>query len=61
MIIITHRINSAMAADKIIVLNEGVVEQVGDHNSLMREEGLYKRIAMIQNNEIGGMSDGSND
>ena len=61
MIIITHRINSAMAADKIIVLNEGVVEQVGDHNSLMCEEGLYKRIAMIQNNEIGGMSDGSND
>ena len=58
-IIITHRINSAMAADKIIVLNEGAVVQVGDHKSLMAQEGLYRRIAMIQNNEIGGDSDES--
>ncbi len=53
-IIITHRINSAMTSDKIVVINKGHVEQVGTHKELMEEEGLYRRIALIQNNEIGG-------
>ncbi len=52
-IIITHRINSAMAADKIIVLNEGRIEQIGTHENLISTPGLYQRIARIQNNEMG--------
>ena len=53
-LIITHRILSAMQADKIIVLENGVISQLGTHQSLLEEEGLYKRIAWIQNQMIEG-------
>lgn len=51
-LIITHRVNSAMNADRIIVVNEGRVEQMGNHAELMAQEGLYRRIALIQNNQM---------
>ncbi len=47
--LITHRVSSAQSADKIIVLDHGRIIQTGDHNSLISEEGLYKRIYEIQN------------
>lgn len=53
-IIITHRVNSAMEADLIVVLNKGRVEQIGTHDELMSQAGLYQRISNIQNNKIGG-------
>lgn len=49
MIMITHRVSSAMHADQIIVLENGRIVQSGTHTELMKEEGLYRRIAMIQN------------
>ncbi len=52
MIIITHRVSSAMQADKIITFEKGSISQVGDHDSLINEEGLYKRIYEIQSNLI---------
>lgn len=53
-IIITHRVNSAMEADFIIVLDQGSVVQIGTHQELLNQEGLYKRIAQIQNSQVGG-------
>ncbi|MGB7595165.1 MAG: ABC transporter ATP-binding protein [Erysipelotrichaceae bacterium] len=55
--LITHRIASAQNADKIIVLQEGEVTQIGTHASLSLEEGLYKRIVEIQNAMIEGGED----
>lgn len=52
-IIITHRINTAMQADKIIMLDQGKLVQMGSHQELMQEEGIYKRIAKIQDVEGG--------
>lgn len=46
--IITHRVSSAQHADRIIVLEDGQISQVGTHDTLMREDGLYQRIARIQ-------------
>jgi ATP-binding cassette subfamily B protein len=46
--IITHRITTAKEADKIIVLNEGRVENIGTHDSLKNKEGLYKTLWDIQ-------------
>ncbi len=47
-IIITHRITTAMEADKIIVLDKGKVSNIGTHESLKEEEGLYKDLWAIQ-------------
>ena len=46
--IISHRISTVMAADKIIVLNHGKIETIGTHDMLIKKEGIYKRIWDIQ-------------
>lgn len=48
MLMITHRVSSAKKADMIIVLQDGHVAQMGTHEELMKEEGLYHRIYEIQ-------------
>ena len=46
--IISHRISTVMDADKIIVLNHGIIEDMGDHETLIKKDGIYKRIWDIQ-------------
>ena len=43
-IMIAHRLSTVVNADKIIVLNEGRLEEEGSHNDLIRSEGLYARM-----------------
>jgi len=40
-IIITHRIYSLLAFDKIIVLEDGVIKDSGTHEELLQNEGFY--------------------
>jgi ATP-binding cassette subfamily B protein len=47
-IIITHRITTAKQADIIIVLNNGSVENIGNHETLKNVDGLYKNLWDIQ-------------
>jgi len=49
-IIITHRITTAANADKIIVLKDGIITNVGKHEKLIKEDGLYKNLWDIQSN-----------
>ncbi len=53
-LIITHRVATAQAADKIVVLQEGKVSQMGTHAELIKQEGLYARIVEIQGRMIEG-------
>ncbi len=46
--IISHRITTLCEADHILVLDHGRLVQQGTHSELIREEGLYRRIAEIQ-------------
>lgn len=48
-IIISHRISTVSEADKILVLDNGSIIQEGNHSSLLKEEGLYRRLYDIQN------------
>ncbi|MBT4576592.1 MAG: ABC transporter ATP-binding protein [Candidatus Cloacimonetes bacterium] len=43
-IIISHRISSIQHADKIIVLNEGKIEEEGNHKQLLTLNGIYADI-----------------
>lgn len=47
--IISHRISTVCEADLILVLDKGKIVQSGTHESLLKEEGLYKRVYNIQN------------
>lgn len=47
--IISHRISTVMEADEIIVLDNGKIVQKGTHETLFNQEGLYKRVYIIQN------------
>ena len=46
--IIAHRIQSVMIADLILVLDKGAVVQMGTHEDLLAQEGMYRRIYDIQ-------------
>jgi len=47
-IMVTQRAATALSADKIVVLDEGLVAGVGDHKSLMRDCPTYREIALSQ-------------
>lgn len=47
-IIITHRIATAQAADKIIVLEDGVAKAIGTHAELIARPGFYQEMWRIQ-------------
>ena len=42
--VIAHRLSTIKSADKIVVLNEGRVEQIGSHDELFAEDGLYREL-----------------
>ena len=47
-ILISHRITTLMQADEIVVLDGGRVSQMGTHETLSQQEGIYRRICRIQ-------------
>lgn len=46
-VIIAHRLSTIKKADKIIVLNEGRVEDIGTHDELVARGGLYAHMTEI--------------
>ena len=53
-IIIAQRISSVQYADKIVVLDEGTVADVGTHDELMKTSRIYKEIYDSQQEGGGG-------
>ncbi len=47
-LIIAHRLSTIQNADSIIVLENGKIVQQGNHQELMNEEGLYKKLINMQ-------------
>jgi ABC-type multidrug transport system fused ATPase/permease subunit len=67
-IFVSHRLSSATTADKIIVLKEGEIIEVGTHRELMAADGEYARLFSTQAKryieaaqETSGENDGSGD
>lgn len=50
-LVIAHRLATIRAADRIVVMDEGRIVEQGNHSSLIKEGGLYARLASLQFNE----------
>jgi ATP-binding cassette subfamily B protein len=46
--VIAHRLSTVTAADRIVVLREGGIAEVGDHATLMRRNGYYADLVRRQ-------------
>lgn len=46
--VIAHRLSTIRNADKIIVIDKGIVTENGTHEELMNQNGLYKRLNEMQ-------------
>ncbi len=47
-LVIAHRLSTIKNADRILVLDGGKIVQSGSHDELMEQDGLYKRLYMMQ-------------
>ncbi len=49
-IVIAHRLATVLKADRILVMDEGRIIEEGTHQSLIRQGGLYAKLARLQFN-----------
>ena len=47
-LVIAHRLSTVQHANRIVVLNEGRVVEIGTHTELIRQNGSYKRLYETQ-------------
>ena len=47
-IIIAHRLSTIQNADKILVIENGQLVQIGNHEELMQQKGTYQQLATLQ-------------
>lgn len=46
--IIAHRLSTVQHVDRIVVIDKGEIVQMGSHEELIQQEGLYKRLVDLQ-------------
>ncbi len=51
-IIIAQRISSVYKANKIIIIENGIITNIGTHQKLKAKKGFYKRIYELQHSEL---------
>lgn len=59
-VVIAHRLSTIQEAGQIVVLNQGKIEALGTHNSLLKEEGLYSQLYQRYHGEASTESAGKN-
>ena len=47
-IVIAHRLSTIQEADKIVVIDAGVIVEEGQHQDLMNKDGLYRKLVGMQ-------------
>lgn len=58
--IIAHRLSTIRNADKIIVINDGQIKEIGSHKELINKKGIYYKMytgMFDENNNYGGIDE----
>lgn len=51
-IVIAHRLSTIQKADEILVMEKGAIKESGNHNELLAQNGLYKKLYELQFAEL---------
>ncbi len=49
--VIAHRLSTVKKANKILVLNNGTIQETGTHDELMQNPGIYANLVDLQGME----------
>jgi ATP-binding cassette subfamily B protein len=47
-LVIAHRLSTVQNADRIVVINEGAIQEIGSHKELIEKGGLYAKLVRMQ-------------
>jgi len=47
-LVIAHRLSTVRKADRIVVINNGIIVEEGTHEELLEKEGEYRRLYLLQ-------------
>jgi subfamily B ATP-binding cassette protein MsbA len=56
-LVIAHRLSTVRAADLIVVLERGRIVEQGNHDTLIRQGGIYARMHRLQSGDIDELAD----
>ncbi|GBN04412.1 Multidrug resistance protein 1 [Araneus ventricosus] len=56
-VIVAHRLSTIRNADKIFVLSDGAIKEIGSHDELMERKGLYYQLVLSQMSETEDADD----
>ena len=51
-LVIAHRLSTIQNADRIVVLDRGTVVEIGSHEDLLRQGGVYRRLHAMQFQDV---------
>jgi len=50
-LVIAHRLSTIQRADRILVMHKGEVREIGTHQQLLAQRGIYYRLYLLQYRE----------
>jgi ABC-type multidrug transport system fused ATPase/permease subunit len=55
--VIAHRLSTIRRANKIVVLEKGLIRETGTHEELINQGGIYQRLHELQFEDAGTVVD----